>query len=84
MKRNNSRNEVLEEEEAELEWEIHLLGKDKQNIALELAKRSDIDMNMKTHELIVDLLNLIFGKSDETDNFWDFYLLDECKSYFKI
>jgi len=41
-------------------------------------------MNMKTHELIVDLFNLIFGRSEETDQFWEFCLIDECKSYFKI
>ena len=41
-------------------------------------------MNMKTHELIVDIFNLIFGRSEETDQFWEFYLIDECKSYFKI
>tara|TARA_B110000285_G_C14712178_1_gene418304 strand:- start:277 stop:501 length:225 start_codon:yes stop_codon:yes gene_type:complete len=64
--------------------EIQLHTDDYTKIKEEIDNIKYIDMNEKTHELIVDLLNLIFGKSEETEQFWEFYLIDECKSYFKI
>jgi hypothetical protein len=41
-------------------------------------------MHQKTHELIVDLFNLIFGRSEETDQFWEFYLIEECVNFYRI
>jgi len=32
-----------------------------------ITERLNQNMNKKTHELIVDLFNLIFGRSEETD-----------------
>ena len=78
------RDEFKEQEEAELKLEIQLHTDDYTKIKEEIDNIKYIDMNEKTHELIVDLLNLIFGKSEETEQFWEFYLIDECKSYFKI
>jgi hypothetical protein len=50
----------------------------------DITMRKYIDMNFKTHELIVDLFNLIFGKSEETDHFWQYYIYEQTKSYFKV
>jgi len=33
---------------------------------------------------MVDMLNLIFGRSEESDYFWDSILMPECMGYFKI
>ena len=33
---------------------------------------------------MVDMLNLTFGKGEETDYFWDSVLVPECIEYFKI
>jgi hypothetical protein len=41
-------------------------------------------MNKKTLKFMVDMLNLIFGKSKETDYFWDQYLIPETTKYFKF
>lgn len=49
-----------------------------------MTKRLGRNMAKKSQKFIVDMFNLIFGRGEETDQFWDFYLIDECKSYFKI
>jgi hypothetical protein len=84
LNKNGGRDESREYEDAELRWEIQQHQDDQIKITDEINVRTTIDMNMKTHELIVDIFNLIFGRSEETDQFWEFYLIDECKSYFKI
>jgi hypothetical protein len=39
-----------------------------------IQKKEKKDMDRKTRKFIVDMLNLIFGKGDETTYFWDFIL----------
>jgi len=51
---------------------------------LAIEKRLKRDMNKKTLKFTVDMLNLIFGKSKETDYFWDTYLIPETIKYFKL
>ena len=41
-------------------------------------------MNQETLEFIVDMLNLIFGRGEETDDFWKEIILPQCLNYFKV
>jgi hypothetical protein len=41
-------------------------------------------MDLKVCRLLVDILNLIFGKGEETDYFWDKMILPACKEQFKV
>lgn len=46
--------------------------------------RSAEDMNRICLEFLVDMLNLIFGKGNETDMFWSQYLVPEVFNRFKV
>jgi len=41
-------------------------------------------MDQKISYWIQDFLNLVFGGSEETDNFWDKILIPEVCSYYKV
>ena len=41
-------------------------------------------MDRKTRKFIVDMLNLIFGKGDETAYFWDYILFKQCSEQFAL
>jgi hypothetical protein len=42
------------------------------------------DMDQQIGQWIKDFLNLIFGASEETNDFWDKVLIPEVSSYYKI
>ena len=41
-------------------------------------------MGSATREFLIDMLNLIFGRGDETDYFWDQILIPECSKQFEL
>ena len=41
-------------------------------------------MDQKISQWVKDFLNLIFGASEETNDFWDKVLIPEMCSYYKI
>jgi len=41
-------------------------------------------MNKKTLKFVVDMLNLIFGRGEETEYFWDQMLIPECLKTFYV
>jgi len=54
-------------EESMIKTEIQEHLADQMKISNGITARLHQDMNKKTHELIVDMFNLIFGRSEETD-----------------
>ncbi len=51
--------------------EIKKYKEEEQLIRKNLEKRQKRDMNKKTLKFVVDMLNLIFGRGEETEYFWD-------------
>ena len=41
-------------------------------------------MNKEIAELVIDVLNLVFGAGEENDIFWEELLLPECNEHFEI
>ena len=41
-------------------------------------------MDQKISQWVKDFLNLVFGASEETNDFWDKVLIPEVCSYYKI
>lgn len=61
-----------------------MLQQEKDAIDQAIKERRDRDMDIETRKFTVDMLNLIFGKSEETDFFWDQHLVPECIKKFRI
>jgi hypothetical protein len=64
--------------------EIKKLREREDNIEKEINKREKRDMNKFCLKFIIDMLNLVFGKSEETEIFWENHLIPEVVKKFKL
>lgn len=56
----------------------------KDNIRKLIEVRETTQLHEESHKFIADVLNLVFGRGEETDYFWDQMLFRECAITFGI
>lgn len=71
-------------DEGEAIEEKEYLESEKQKIDDAVKERKRKDMDVATREFMIDMLNLIFGRGEETDYYWDQILILECSKQFEI
>jgi hypothetical protein len=50
----------------------------------EISKREIRDMNKFLLKFVIDMLNLVFGRSEETEIFWESHLIPQVIKKFKV
>ena len=81
--------EQKDKEETQVQLERINQGKDinkeqKVKILEFMRKRRQRNMDERIKKFIIDALNLIFGKGEETDHFWNEILFKQCVEYFGL
>ena len=74
----------IEHDPSTYKTEQSALAGERQKIIELMQSRESIDMNKETLMLMVDMLNLVFGRGEETDFFWDEMLFKQCSEHFGI
>lgn len=72
------KDEKAEIEKKNLKEQMHTLEDAKKAIDKLKSKRVTRDMDFRIKKFMIDMLNLIFGKGEETDYFWNEILFKQC------